>query len=242
MGVPHDPAWDDVTVQRAAVAHESACRRRRTVARRRRVRAPSRWPQAMAAPPTGTSRHVALLQRQLLRARHAGRARHGPALRRRSPRRGCSTGPAIVGPHLTTDGLSPPTRPVLQLDVRRLDRLGGAGTWMASTDDIAAHARRRHRRTTGSRSRTRASCVDQYGWGHTGTVDGAKACAWVLEDGRHRDRRRDRQQPAARRAASCATRSCRRSPPTSASPPPAARCACPTDPPTRVARRFAGAT
>jgi hypothetical protein len=26
--------------------------------------------------------------------------------------------------------------------------------------------------------------VDQYGWGHTGTLDGAKACAWVLEDGR----------------------------------------------------------
>ena len=25
---------------------------------------------------------------------------------------------------------------------------------------------------------------DQYGWGHTGTVDGAKACAWVMEDGR----------------------------------------------------------
>ncbi len=26
--------------------------------------------------------------------------------------------------------------------------------------------------------------VDQYGWGHTGTVDGALACAWVLEGGR----------------------------------------------------------
>jgi hypothetical protein len=26
--------------------------------------------------------------------------------------------------------------------------------------------------------------VDQYGWGHTGTVDGAKACAWRLEGGR----------------------------------------------------------
>ena len=26
--------------------------------------------------------------------------------------------------------------------------------------------------------------VDQYGWGHTGTVDGARACAWVMEDGR----------------------------------------------------------
>jgi hypothetical protein len=26
--------------------------------------------------------------------------------------------------------------------------------------------------------------ADQYGWGHTGTVDGAKACAWVLDGGR----------------------------------------------------------
>jgi hypothetical protein len=26
--------------------------------------------------------------------------------------------------------------------------------------------------------------IDQYGWGHTGTVDGALACAWVLEGGR----------------------------------------------------------
>jgi hypothetical protein len=26
--------------------------------------------------------------------------------------------------------------------------------------------------------------VDNYGWGHTGTVDGAKACAWVMENGR----------------------------------------------------------
>ena len=26
--------------------------------------------------------------------------------------------------------------------------------------------------------------TDQYGWGHTGTVDGAKSCAWVMQDGR----------------------------------------------------------
>jgi hypothetical protein len=25
---------------------------------------------------------------------------------------------------------------------------------------------------------------DQYGWGHTGTVDGAETCAWTLQDGR----------------------------------------------------------
>ena len=26
--------------------------------------------------------------------------------------------------------------------------------------------------------------VDQYGWGHTGTVDGAVSCAWVMESDR----------------------------------------------------------
>jgi hypothetical protein len=26
--------------------------------------------------------------------------------------------------------------------------------------------------------------VDQYGWGHTGTLDGAKGCAWVVDAGR----------------------------------------------------------
>jgi hypothetical protein len=27
-----------------------------------------------------------------------------------------------------------------------------------------------------------AVMTDQYGWGHTGTVDGAKACAWRFAD------------------------------------------------------------
>jgi hypothetical protein len=26
--------------------------------------------------------------------------------------------------------------------------------------------------------------IDQYGWGHTGTLDGAKACTWILDGGR----------------------------------------------------------
>ena len=26
--------------------------------------------------------------------------------------------------------------------------------------------------------------VDQYGWGHTGSVDGAVSCAWMLDDDR----------------------------------------------------------
>ena len=43
----------------------------------------------------------------------------------------------VTGPHLTTDGVQPGDAPYFK-NVARFDRLGGAGTWMASTDDIAA--------------------------------------------------------------------------------------------------------
>jgi CubicO group peptidase (beta-lactamase class C family) len=88
----------------------------------------------------------------------------------------------ITGAHLTLQGLLPGDGPYA-LDVRRLDRLGGAGTWMLSSDDVAALL-------SAVTSEDRAVLAlpgvmeDQYGWGHTGTVDGAKACAWVLEGGR----------------------------------------------------------
>ena len=64
----------------------------------------------------------------------------------------------------------------------RLQRLGGAGTWLASTDDIAAML-------SAVTDTDRATLewpgiiLDQYGWGHTGSLDGAEACAWVLQDG-----------------------------------------------------------
>lgn len=88
----------------------------------------------------------------------------------------------VTGPHLTTDRPSPTDGPYAQ-GVGRLERLGGAGTWMASTDDIAAmldHVTADDMRTL----RYPGIITDQYGWGHTGTVDGAKSCAWVMELGR----------------------------------------------------------
>jgi len=85
------------------------------------------------------------------------------------------------GVHLTDNGLQPG-----DIDhpdgVDRLSRLGGAGTLIVSTDDTAAAL---GRMTFGDRIILQPPGVftDQYGFGHTGTVDGAKACVWVLEDG-----------------------------------------------------------
>lgn len=85
------------------------------------------------------------------------------------------------GVHLTDNGLQPG-----DIDhpdgVDRLSRLGGAGTLIVSTDDTAAAL---GRMTFGDRIILQPPGVftDQYGFGHTGTVDGAKACIWVLEDG-----------------------------------------------------------
>jgi len=88
----------------------------------------------------------------------------------------------VTGPYLSTDGIRADSAPSPR-GVARLARLGGAGSWLASTDDIVTmldsvtEADREVLRWPGI-------ILDQYGWGHTGTVDGAKACAWVLEDGR----------------------------------------------------------
>jgi CubicO group peptidase (beta-lactamase class C family) len=86
------------------------------------------------------------------------------------------------GAHLTTDGQRP-TAVAYGLGVARLSRLGGAGVFIVSTDDLAG--------VLSSVTpldlevlRWPGILVDQYGWGHTGTVDGAAACAWVLEGGR----------------------------------------------------------
>ncbi len=84
--------------------------------------------------------------------------------------------------HLTTDAPLPTDGPYVK-GVARLERLGGAGTWMASSDTIADMIAA----VTPDDLVTMAYpavMLDQYGWGHTGTVDGAKACAWRLEDGR----------------------------------------------------------
>ena len=88
-------------------------------------------------------------------------------------------GLGITGPHLTVDGLQTGDGPYA-LDVRRLDRLGAAGNWMASTDDMALLL---SSLTDADRAMLAGPGVmtDQYGWGHTGTIDGAKGCAWVME-------------------------------------------------------------
>ena len=87
------------------------------------------------------------------------------------------------GAHLTDIGLLPgdmahPNR----LGVGRLLRLGGAGTAVVSTDDLATVF---GRLTDVDRWILRPPGVftDQYGFGHTGTIDGATACVWVMDGG-----------------------------------------------------------
>jgi D-alanyl-D-alanine carboxypeptidase len=88
----------------------------------------------------------------------------------------------VDGPHLTSAGPQPGDGPYAGA-ISRFDRLGGAGTWMASTDDLVAIL---GSVTAADRVTLAwpAMITDQYGWGHTGTVTGATACAWVLDDGR----------------------------------------------------------
>lgn len=85
------------------------------------------------------------------------------------------------GIHLTNGGLLPGDVPHTE-GVDRLSRLGGAGTLVVSTDDLATVF---GRITSPDRDVLRPPGVftDQYGFGHTGTVTGAKACVWVLEGG-----------------------------------------------------------
>ena len=83
------------------------------------------------------------------------------------------------GVHLTTGGQFP-TDVGYALGVERLARLGGAGTFIASTDDIAAVL---DSITPADRDVMTwpGVFIDQYGWGHTGTIDGAVSCAWVMD-------------------------------------------------------------
>jgi CubicO group peptidase (beta-lactamase class C family) len=87
----------------------------------------------------------------------------------------------VDGVHLTYGGLQPGDQAHPD-GVDRLSRLGGAGTLIVSTDDTALAL---GRMTFADRIILQPPAVftDQYGFGHTGTVDGAKACIWVLEDG-----------------------------------------------------------
>lgn len=86
------------------------------------------------------------------------------------------------GIHLTLDGLLPSDMPHPHgAGVQRLSRLGGAGTLVVSTDDLALAI---GRLTPDDLTIVRRGVfIDQYGFGHTGTVDGAKACTWSLDEG-----------------------------------------------------------
>jgi CubicO group peptidase (beta-lactamase class C family) len=88
----------------------------------------------------------------------------------------------VDGAHLSTGGLLPTDVPHSG-NVERLSRLGGAGVFVVSTDDLAT--------MIGSVSapdfdtiKPPGVFVDQYGWGHTGTVDGAISCIWLLDRNR----------------------------------------------------------
>ncbi len=88
----------------------------------------------------------------------------------------------VDGVHLTATGQLP-TDIGYRPGVDRLSRLGGAGAFIVSTDDLASMLAA----VTPSdldTMRWPGLIVDQYGWGHTGTVSGALSCAWVLEGGR----------------------------------------------------------
>jgi D-alanyl-D-alanine carboxypeptidase len=92
-------------------------------------------------------------------------------------------GPAgVTGGHITVDGAEPDDAPY-PLGVGRLDRLGGAGQWVMSPDQVAAVL---STVTPDDLALLTGPGIffDPFGWGHTGTVDGAKSCAWTVEDGR----------------------------------------------------------
>jgi CubicO group peptidase (beta-lactamase class C family) len=91
--------------------------------------------------------------------------------------------PAGVGrAHLTSDGQRPDD--VLhRRGVARLSRLGAAGNLIVSTDSIAG-ALARLTPADYAALGWPGGFVDQYGFGYTGTMGGATACAWVLDGGR----------------------------------------------------------
>ena len=88
----------------------------------------------------------------------------------------------LTGMHLTTNGQLA-TDIEYRLGVARLSRLGGAGTFIVSTEDVAAVLAQVTPADLDVMTWP-GLIVDQYGWGHTGSVDGALACAWVMEGGR----------------------------------------------------------
>ena len=87
----------------------------------------------------------------------------------------------LAGAHTTEGGLLPDDM-IHGKNPNRLSRLGAAGTFVVSSNDLAlafSHLSPADLDVL----RQPAVFVDQYGFGHTGTIEGAKACTGVLQDG-----------------------------------------------------------
>ena len=179
LGIAHHPAWDDVTV-RELLDHTSGMRPERTTWLDDPGPCTIPLTAVLGDPPTderGTWRYsngnycaLGLLVEHLTGQPldvAANELVFGPA--------------GIEGPYLTTEGLRPDSAPSPR-GVGRLERLGAAGTWIMSTDDVVGMLAGVTDADLGV-LRWPGIIADQYGWGHTGTLDGAKACAWVLHDG-----------------------------------------------------------
>lgn len=180
MGIAVHPAWNDVTI-RELLQHTSGMPVVRTLWFDGGVDCAGFLPGLLNQPPTGTrgrwtysnGNYCAL---GLLAEHVAGSPLDQAVLGALS---GSLDDDAL---HLSTSGQQPGDV-AYSLGVERLSRLGGAGTFIISTDDIASMLS-----TVTPTDLTMLSwpgvITDQYGWGHTGSVDGAVACAWTLEGGR----------------------------------------------------------
>lgn len=182
MGVAHDPAWDGVTV-RELLDHTSGM----PINRRSWLDQPGSCAiplaAAVAVPPTPTRGEWTYSNGNYCALGLLVEVVTGRALDEAADE--LVFGPlGITGPYLSTDGHRADSAPFPHpLGIRRLDRLGGAGSWLASSADLATMLGA----VTAADLTTLqwpGIIVDQYGWGHTGTVDGAKACGWMLEQGR----------------------------------------------------------
>ncbi len=180
MAVAHDPGWNDVSV-RELLQHSSGMPKMQESWFDEPGSCAIPLTEALSRPPTMTrsrwwysnGNYCAL--GLLIESLTASRFDH-PALRLVFEPIG------ITGPHLTVDGALDTDGPY-PLGVGRLERLGAAGTWLASSDDVAAMLDSVTPDDLATMTHP-AIMFDQYGWGHTGTVDGAKACAWVIDQGR----------------------------------------------------------
>ncbi len=177
MGLPRHPSWDDVTV-RELLDHSSGMPTNSKEWLDDPAPCSVPLAAAMAAPPSET--------RGIWRYSNGNYCALGLLIEHvTSQPLDAATdalvlAPAgVVGPYLARFGDRPDSAPYVK-GTARLLRLGGAGEWIASTADIASVLMTV---TDEDRATLRWPGIfqDQYGWGHTGTLDGAKACAWVFE-------------------------------------------------------------